>query len=227
MMRVSVILPTLNEAATIKSALGRLRLQACEEVIVVDASSPDGTAERAREQGAFVIESPRGRGVQQNIGASRAGGDILVFLHADCWLEPGSLAGLRSFLARHPRVPGGCFRMRVEAEQLLYRGIDASAHLRAGVFGIPYGDQGIFVRRRAFEHVGGFPEVPLLEDIGISLKLRRLGRLAVLPYRIYVSARRWRRYGIVGQSVRNWSLTAAAALGIPPETLARFYPHTR
>jgi rSAM/selenodomain-associated transferase 2 len=227
MMRVSVIVPTLEEAATIVSTLGRLRSQACEEVIVVDASSPDGTARLARERGAIVIDSPRGRGVQQNLGASRARGDAIVFLHADCWLEPGSLAGLRSFLARHPRVPAGCFRMRVEAEHLLYRWIDAAAHLRAGVFGIPYGDQGIFVRRRAFEQVGGFPEVALMEDVGIALKLRRLGRLAVLPHRIHVSARRWQQYGIVRQSVRNWSLTAAAALGIPPETLACYYPHHR
>ena len=226
-MRVSMIVPTLNEATTIVSTLRRLKSEACEELIVVDASSPDGTAGLARAEGVIVIDSPRGRGVQQNLGAAAAGGDVLVFLHADCWLEPGAIAGLRAFLARHPKVPAGCFRMRVEAAHLLYRSIDAAAHLRAGLLGIPYGDQGIFVRRGAFDRVGGFPEIPLMEDVGISLRLRRLGRLAVLPQRIHVSPRRWQRHGIVRQTLRNWSLTAAAALGVPPADLARFYPHLR
>jgi rSAM/selenodomain-associated transferase 2 len=227
MMRISVIVPTLDEATTIVSTLARLGSQRCDEVIVADASSPDGTAGLARGQGAIVIDSPPGRGVQQNRGAARAVGDVLVFLHADCWLESGALSGLRAFLARNPKVPGGCFRMRVEAEHPLYRCIDVAAHLRASLLGIPYGDQGIFVRRLAFELIGGFPETPLMEDVGIALRLRGLGRLAVVPHRIHVSARRWRRYGIVGQSIRNWSLTAAAALGVSPETLVRYYPHLR
>jgi rSAM/selenodomain-associated transferase 2 len=226
-MSVSVIVPTLNEAATIVPTLRRLEAQACDEVIVVDASSADGTASLAQQEGAIVIESPRGRGVQQNRGAAAARGDVLVFLHADCWLESGAVAGLRSFLARHPGVPAGCFRMRVESEHPLYRSIDVAAHLRAGLLGIPYGDQAIFVRRRVFERVGRFPETPLMEDVGISLRLRRLGRLAVLPHRVHVSPRRWICYGIARQSLRNWSLTIAVALGVPAETLTRFYPHTR
>lgn len=226
-MRISVIVPTLNEAATIVSTLRRLGMEDCEEVIVVDASSPDGTARLALQEGAVVIESSRGRGLQQNRGAAAARGDVLVFVHADCWLEPGAIAGLRAFLARHPKVPAGCFRMRIEAAHFLYRSIDAAGHVRAGVLGVPYGDQGLFVRRAAFERVGGFPETPLMEDVGISLKLRRLGRLAVLPHRIHASPRRWQRCGIVRQTLRNWSLTAAAALGVPPESLSRFYPITR
>jgi rSAM/selenodomain-associated transferase 2 len=226
-LRISVVIPTLNEAATIASSLRRLAGQGADEVIVVDASSPDGTAALAQSEGIRVIDSPRGRGVQQNRGAAAASGDVLVFLHADCRLEDGAIAGLRRFLVCHPRVVGGCFRMRVEAEHPLYRCIDLAAHLRAGLLGIPYGDQGLFVTRRLFDQVGGFPEVPLMEDIGLAMRLRRRGRVAVLPWRIFVSPRRWAKHGIVGQTLRNWALTAAAAAGVPVSTLARFYPHVR
>ena len=93
--------------------------------------------------------------------------------------------------------------------------------------GIPYGDQGLFVRRRTFDQIGRFPEVPFLEDVGLAMRLRRQGRVAVLPARIFVSPRRWAQHGIVGQTLRNWALTAAAAAGVPASTLARFYPHVR
>lgn len=225
--RVSVVIPTLFEADSIGDCLRSLASEEPEEVIVSDASSPDGTAERARSLGARVIESSRGRGVQQNRGAEVSTGDILLFMHADCRLDAGSIDLLRRFLLRNRRVPGGCFRMRVDARDLRFRAIDAAAHLRAGVLGFPYGDQGIFVARWAFERVGGFPEIPLMEDVFLGRALRRLGRLALLPCRIHVSPRRWRKYGIVGQSLRNWGLTAAAAAGVDPSVLARFYPVVR
>jgi rSAM/selenodomain-associated transferase 2 len=226
-MWISVVIPTLNEAATIAGSLRGLARQGADEVIVVDAASADGTAELARSAGVRVIDSPRGRGLQQNRGAAAASGEILVFLHADCRLDEGAIAALRRFLVRHPRVASGCFRMRVDAEHPLYRCIDLAAHLRAGLWGIPYGDQGIFVRRRIFNQVGGFPEVPFLEDLGLAMRLRRCSRVAVLPARIHVSPRRWVQQGILLQTLRNWALTAAAAAGVPVATLARFYPHVR
>jgi rSAM/selenodomain-associated transferase 2 len=224
---VSVIIPTLDESSTIVGCLDHLGAQGADEVIVADADSPDGTAELARAAGARVVGSPRGRGVQQNRGAASASGDVLLFLHADCRLEPGSISCLRRFMSRCPLVPGGCFRMRVDAPDLSFRAIDSAAHLRAGVLGLPYGDQGIFAPRWAFDRVGGFPELPLMEDVYLSMRLRKLGRIAMLPGRIYVSPRRWRRQGILGQSVRNWALTAAAASGVPTELLARLYPIVR
>jgi rSAM/selenodomain-associated transferase 2 len=225
--RVSVVIPTLNEAGTIGSCLDHLAGQGVDEVIVADAGSPDGTAELARRAGARVVASPRGRGVQQNRGAAAASGEVLLFLHADCRLEAGAIGVLKRFVARCPKVPGGCFRMRVDGPEWAFRMIDAAAHLRAGVLGVPYGDQGIFIPRWAFDRVGGFPEVPLMEDVYVMLRLRKLGRIALLPRRIDVSARRWRSHGIVGQSLRNWGLTIGAAAGITTETLARFYPVVR
>jgi GT2 family glycosyltransferase len=117
--------------------------------------------------------------------------------------------------------------MRVEAGEPIFRAIDAAAHVRAGLLGVPYGDQGIFVARWAFDRVGGFPETPLMEDVFLALKLRRLGRLVLLPHRIQVSPRRWRRQGVWRQTYRNWWLTALAALGTPTPILARSYPVIR
>jgi rSAM/selenodomain-associated transferase 2 len=226
-MRVSVIIPTLNEATTIARTLRQLKTQDCDEIIVADAMSADGTATLARREGVAVVDSSRGRSVQQNRGAAASSGDLLVFLHADCRLEDGAIAALRRYLARHPKVPGGCFRMRIEDSHPLYRVIDTAAHLRAGLLGLPYGDQGIFIRRSVFESLGGFPETPLMEDVMISLKLRHKGRLTVLPARIFVSPRRWHQCGIIRQTLKNWALTAAATLGVSTEFLARFYPHIR
>ena len=226
-MRVSVVIPTWNEASTIVESLARLADQGADEVIVADASSPDGTAELAASAGASVVGSPKGRGVQQNRGVSVATGDMLLFLHADCWLERGALDVLRRSAARNPRVPGGCFRMTVDDPDPRFLPINAAADLRAGILGIPYGDQGIFASRRAFDHVGGFPETRLMDDVLFALQLRHLGRLVVLRPRIFVSPRRWKRQGIVRQSLRNWALTAAAAVGVSVDSLARFYPPVR
>ncbi|MBX6312250.1 MAG: TIGR04283 family arsenosugar biosynthesis glycosyltransferase [Isosphaeraceae bacterium] len=225
--RVSVVIPTWNEASTIVACLTRLSRQGVDEVVVADADSPDGTAELAAALGVRVLRSLRGRGVQQNRGAAATTGDVLLFLHADCWLEDGAIDQLRRFVARNPKVPAGCFRMRVADGDPRFRPIDAAAHLRAGVLGLPYGDQALFVPRPVFERVGGFPEVPLMEDVCLALRLRRLGRIALLPAQVYTSARRWRRLGITRQTLRNWSLTALAALGVRLEVLARLYPAIR
>ncbi len=226
-LRVSVIIPTLNESRIIQQTLKRLAGQGVDEVIVVDAGSSDATAELAKTAGARVLQSPKGRGVQQNLGASAASGDVFLFMHADCWLEAGAIETLRRFVQRCPKVPGGCFRMRVEAPDLRFRLINTAAHLRAGVLGLPYGDQGIFVSRWAFDAVLGFPELPLMEDVYLGMRLQRLGRLALLPKQIQVSPRRWQKQGILGQSIRNWALTTAAAVGVPVKQLARFYPLVR
>ncbi len=226
-LRVSVVIPTLNESTTIVDSLARMVGQGADEVVVVDAASPDGTAALARSVGARVVDAPRGRGIQQNRGAAATSGDVLLFLHADCWLEPGAVGVLRLFVRDHPKVPGGCFRSRVQAEVPMFRAIDSAAHFRAGVLGVPYGDQAIFATRRAFERVGGFPEIPLMEDVFFSLRLRRLGRLGLLPSRVHVSPRRWHHQGLVRQTVRTGFLTASAAVGVPTPILARLYPLVR
>jgi rSAM/selenodomain-associated transferase 2 len=224
-MRISVIIPALNEAAALPAALESLRRQRLHEIIVVDGGSTDSTREVAARE-AQVLTSVRGRAAQMNLGAKHATGDALLFIHADCTLQEGALAETARLLAR-PRVIAGCFRMIVSQEGLLYRSIETCATARVQLCGIIYGDQGLFLRRDTFEGLGGFPELKLMEDVFLSLKLRRRGRIVVGRNHIYVSPRRWQRVGIVRQTLRNWGLTALAAAGVHPDRLARFYPAVR
>ena len=207
--------------------LKRIRAEEPDDLVVVDGGSVDETGTQARNAGARVINSHRGRGLQQNLGAASTLSEVLLFLHADCHIEPGSLDDLRRFMNDHPGIAAGCFRMRVESKGLMYKLIETAADIRAAFLGIPYGDQGIFVRRKVFDRLGGFPEIPLMEDVIFSLRLRGEGRIAVLPRRIFVSPRRWQSQGVIRQSLWNWALTIGAAAGVSPSHLARFYPHVR
>jgi rSAM/selenodomain-associated transferase 2 len=224
-MRVSVIIPTLNEEATLADTIASLRRERCHEIIVVDGGSTDRTVTCASAAD-VVFTATRGRAAQMNAGAAHASGDALLFLHADCRLEPGSLMEAGRLLGRR-HVIAGCFTMRVEADGWLYRMIDVCATARVRLAGIIYGDQGLFLRRDTFHAVGGFPELRLMEDVFVSLRLRRLGRIAVARKRITVSPRRWQRQGIIRQTLRNWTLTVLAAAGANPDRLAHFYPVVR
>jgi rSAM/selenodomain-associated transferase 2 len=224
-MRISVIIPALNEEAALPAALSSLRGQGAHEVIVVDGGSTDATRTIAAAD-ARVIAGVRGRAAQMNLGAKNATGDVLLFLHGDCTLEKGALAEAARLLFR-PGVVAGCFRMNVPEPKLIYRCIDACATIRTRLFAIIYGDQGFYLRRELFERLGGFPELRLMEDVFLSLRLRQAGRVVVARRRIYVSARRWQRVGIIRQTLRNWALTALVAAGVHPDCLARFYPTVR
>jgi rSAM/selenodomain-associated transferase 2 len=224
-MNFSVIIPTLNEEGCLAETLRHLHGENLHEILVVDGGSTDATCSIA-EAGARLLRGPRGRAAQMNHGAAHATGDALLFLHADCRLEPGALDTAARCLRRRS-VAAGCFRMRVEAEGLVYRMIDAAATARVRLTGLVYGDQGLFLTRRRFDAVGGFPPLRLMEDVFISKSLRRTGRVEVVPRRVYVSPRRWRHQGVVRQTLRNWTLTALAAGGVHPDGLAAFYPEVR
>ncbi len=223
-MSISVVIPALNEAACLAETLRSVRSENPYEILVVDGGSADGTVEAAREADR-VLQGPRGRAAQMNLGAAHATGDVLLFLHADCTLEAGALRAAEKCLARH-HVAAGCFRMTVTAPGLVYHLIDACATARVRLTGLVYGDQGLFVERRRFERSGGFPLLRLMEDVFLSKTLRQ-GRMVVAPRRIFVSPRRWQRQGVVRQTLRNWTLTALAAGGVHPDRLAAFYPVVR
>lgn len=222
---VSVIIPTFNEAAEIAATVRAVRAQQPAEIVVVDGGSTDATAAEAKEAD-VVMQAPRGRASQMNAGAARACGEFLLFLHADCQLENGALAAAVRCL-RRPTVMAGCFSMRVRAAGRWFRWIDACASARVRLTGFIYGDQGFCVRRSDFQHLGGFPDVPFLEDVLFSRTLRSRGKMAVLPQRIWVSPRRWLRVGLIRQTLRNWGLTTLAAAGVSPHWLAQFYPAVR
>ena len=224
-MGVSVIIPTLNEESCLGRTLDRLREHRLHEIIVVDGGSTDGTRRLAAAEARLVVSRP-GRACQMNAAAAAASGDVLLFLHADCWLEEGALEEAERCLQGRG-VAAGCFHMTVDAPGPLYRLIGASASLRVRLAGLAYGDQGLFLRREVFDELGGFPPVRLMEDLLFSRRLRRRGRVVVAPRRIFVSPRRWRKVGIVRQTLRNWTLTALAATGVHPDRLAGFYPAVR
>jgi rSAM/selenodomain-associated transferase 2 len=224
-MALSVIIPTLNEEGVLAETLHLLRAHRPSEIIVVDGGSTDATCQIAQAADVF-LSGPRGRAAQMNHGAKHATGDVLLFLHADCSLEPGALLAAERCLRRR-RVVAGCYRMEVQASGPAFRMIDAAATARVRVTGLIYGDQGLFITRPCFEQVGGFPEMRLMEDVFLSLKLRKLGTLAVAPRRIFVSPRRWQQQGVVRQTLRNWTLTALAAAGVHPDRLAAYYPMVR
>jgi rSAM/selenodomain-associated transferase 2 len=224
-MNISVIIPTLNEEGCLGETLRSLRVQRPHEILVVDGGSSDDTCRVAAEADR-VLHVQRGRARQMNAGAAGATGEALLFLHADCSLEPGALSALTRLLSRR-RVAAGCFTMTVRAPGSLYRSIDWCATARVRLTGLIYGDQGLFVRREMFEKVRGFPEVRLMEDVSISRRLRREGRMVVSKRRIFVSPRRWQQQGLVRQTLRNWVLTALAAGGVHPDRLAAFYPVVR
>jgi rSAM/selenodomain-associated transferase 2 len=225
-MRISLIIPTLNEAACLGEALRRLAAEAPHEVLVVDGGSTDETCRIAAAAGARLLHGPRGRAAQMNLGATHATGDALLFLHADCALEPGALQAAAQALGRRG-VAAGCFRMTVAASGPTYRLIDACATARVRLTGIVYGDQGLFVDRERFARLGGFPPLRLMEDVFLSRRLRQRGRVVVVPRRIFVSPRRWQRQGVVRQTLRNWALTALVAGGVHPDRLAPHYPAVR
>ncbi len=225
-MRISIIIPTLNEADRIASVLQRTRaLQEACQIVVVDGGSSDGTLLCAGAAD-VCLSAPQGRASQQNAAAAAASGDVFLFLHADCWIEEGSLEAVHHVLAE-PRVVGGCFRQVIDAPGMRYRLLEWGNAQRVRTWKWAYGDQGIFVRRTAFQQVGGFPDVRLMEDLFLMKRLKRLGQIALLEGRIHVSPRRWQQQGVVRQTLRNWSLLALAQCGVSPNRLAGFYPNVR
>ena len=221
-VQLSVIIPTLNEASRIAEAIERAAALAPYEIIVADGGSSDSTVQIARQQGQQVVVSEPGRGVQQNAGARQARGDLLLFLHADTWLESQATAQLQQ-MARDPRVHMGAFRQKITSSRPIYRWIERGNAIRARYWGLPYGDQGIFVRRDTFFQWGGFPEVPIMEDLIFMRKVRRRSRIMLLPGPLHVSPRRWEQIGPLTQTLRNWGLLIAERVGVAPFVLARWY----
>ena len=223
---ISIVVPTLEEASTLAATLGRLREPEVLEVIVADGGSRDGTREIAAALADRVIETPRGRALQMNRGATIARGETLFFLHADTRVTPGFAAAIARAL-EDSAVVGGRFDLELDDPGLAYRTVAAMIRIRSRWTRVFTGDQGLFVRRDVFERLGGYPEEPLLEDLALSIAMRRAGRIACLRERVVTAARRWRHRGVVRTVVLMWTIRGLYALGVPPRVLARLYATVR
>ena len=225
-MRMSVIIPALDEAAQIAAAIESARAASVGEVIVVDGGSGDATVDRARVAGATVITAARGRARQMNAGAAVATGEVLLFLHADTRLPPGFDAAVDAALA-DPAVVGGRFDLRLEPGSPFLDLTAALINLRSRLTGIATGDQALFVRRTVFEAMGGFEDIPLMEDVAFTRALKGRGRVARLRARVTTSARRWQRDGPLHTVLLMWWLRFLYWRGVPPAELKRRYADTR
>lgn len=228
-MKLSVVIPTLDESARIGARLEELAATpGIDEVVVADGGSGDATVRLASGRpGVRVLAAPRGRASQQNAGAEAARGDVLLFLHADVALPRDAARHVASAL-RDPAVVAGAFRTWTvpDAGPSRLAPLLHLADLRSRYSGLPYGDQAIFVRREAFRAAGGFPDQPLMEDLELSRRLRRLGRLRVVDACVRVSGRRFlARPVFYALAVNLFPLLYA--LGVAPATLRRLYGDPR
>jgi rSAM/selenodomain-associated transferase 2 len=224
MSKLSIIMPVLNEGEDIAAALDALAVLRAlgTEVMVVDGGSRDATIQRARLRADRVIAAPRGRGLQMNAGADKASGDVLLFLHADTRLPADADHVVLNGLERSGRV-WGRFDAEIEGQSPLLVVIAWLMNLRSRLTGIATGDQAMFVRRDAFQAAGGFAAIPLMEDVELCKRLRRVSRPLCLRERVVTSGRRWEKDGVLNTVVLMWRLRLAYFLGADPKALARRY----
>jgi rSAM/selenodomain-associated transferase 2 len=228
-VRISIIIPVLNEANTIGNTLATLKNQPDLEIIMVDGGSQDDTIAIAQSFDIQVIRSHPGRAHQMNVGANLATGDILLFLHGDTILPPNFVTAIYQALAADA-VVAGAFALSIDAPDWRLRGIERLVNWRSRLLQMPYGDQAIFLKAEIFRQIGGFPAQPIMEDFELIRRLRRRGRIAIVPTPVITSARRWQALGIWKTTLLNQAIILAYCWGVSPKTLVRWYrgkPHSR
>jgi hypothetical protein len=219
---LSVIIPTLNEAAALPQTLRRVRTGCNLEIILADGGSSDATAQIAAENGAHFLQTDGGRGAQQNAGAQAANGRHLLFLHADTLPPEGYDKTIRKTLLDLTTV-AGAFRLRIKSSSPALRLIEMGANLRSHLLQCPYGDQGLFLEKRVFREAGGFRPLPILEDFDLVRRLRQRGRIATVDTSVTTDARRWKHLGALRTTCINQCMIAGFYMGLSPARLAQFY----
>ncbi len=228
--KISIIIPVLNEAATIQETLTRLDEATNIEVIVVDGGSRDETVAianhlsktLAKSLNIKIISTAAGRARQMNAASAIATGDILLFLHADTHLPTGFDTLVRQAL-QNPGTIAGAFELRIDAQLRGLRLVEKMVNVRSRFLSMPYGDQAIFLKAATFHDVGGFPDIPIMEDFEMMLRLRRWGRIAIVRASVLASGRRWQKLGVVKTTLINQLIIAGYFLGVPPSQLVPWY----
>jgi rSAM/selenodomain-associated transferase 2 len=225
-IKISVIVPVLDEENAIGATLQALLSLRPYEIIVVDGGSTDGTRAICEQFGVSVLISEPGRARQMNCGAKNARGDLLLFLHADTILPGSALEDIRKAL-RDPNCPGGRFDLEIDGAHWMLKIVARLINYRSRITKIATGDQGIFVRRAVFESIGGFEDIALMEDIAFCHALKRVGPIACLTTRVITSGRRWEGDGVWRTIIRMWALKLGYLAGVSPRRLKQFYADTR
>jgi rSAM/selenodomain-associated transferase 2 len=224
----SIIIPVLNEAVLINGIIDHLHSLGHKEemeIIVVDGDPEAGTLREISHDDVRKIKSPKGRGKQMNEGAKAANGDILLFLHADNELPLDALR-LIAIAMEDKQYVAGAFDLGIKSAGFIFRLIERVASIRSRITKIPFGDQSIFIRKDYFDTIGGYKDIPLMEDVEIMEKIKKRGdKIFIIPRRTLTSSRRWEQEGLVRCVLRNWTLQILYLVGISPDKLSKFYRH--
>lgn len=218
----SIVVPVYNEAEQVEALIRRLRLLSdglVTDITVVDGGSTDGTAEKLSEQ-FNVVSSKKGRSNQMNTGAAVANGTWIMFVHADTEISPGHIEAAVSHGAMNK---WGRFNIKLSGKSFSFRVIERFINWRSKATGVATGDQCIFVRKKVFDQVGGFKDLPLMEDVDLSKRLKKLGKPACLSKTVTTSSRRWEENGVLNTVLLMWKLRYLFWRGVPAEELAKMY----
>lgn len=219
---ISIIIPVLNDAQYLATTLQTINCGTAVEIIVVDGGSQDDTIAIAHAAAVTVISSPPGRAVQMNAGAAIASGDILLFLHADTQL-PAHFAQLICNTLAQPNTIAGAFELKIDAKLRGIRLVEWGVKLRSRYLQLPYGDQALFLKRSVFEQIGGFPEIPIMEDFAFVRTLKQYGTIAIAPAQVITAGRRWQKLGVLRTTLINQFMILGYYRGVAPATLKTWY----
>ncbi|PKN53636.1 MAG: glycosyl transferase [Deltaproteobacteria bacterium HGW-Deltaproteobacteria-13] len=225
-MEISVIIPVLHEGKKINQTLDSVKSASADvayEVIVVDGDSSGDTIEKIMDAEVIKITARQGRASQMNAGAVRACGDILLFLHADTLLPPKAFPKIVAALSDNCLI-GGAFDLKTKNRRWIFRAIGLAASFKHRLTRVPYGDQAIFILRSYFKNIGGYAPIPLMEDVELMRRVKRLGgRISILPEAVTTSSRKWENDGVIYTIMRNWLIQTLYLAGVPAERLVRYY----
>ncbi len=225
-IKFSIVVPVFHEQEGINdliNALNRLDSDGNVEIIIVEGTREKDTLEAIRSNSVIKISSEQGRAKQMNAGASIARGEVLIFLHADTELPLQALTSIGSLIEKTEYV-GGAFDLAIKSEKRIFKVIGTIASIRSRLNRVPFGDQAIFIRREYFNRIGGYKEIPIMEDVELLRRIRKSGdRIWIFRDRVKTSPRRWEKEGVIYCTLRNWVLQTLFLLGVSPEILAKYY----